>query len=126
MLNLHNSDLYNLYQFHKVEKNLITIICALKNIKLPYGVIEISNNGEIENLIEKPEMSFYTITGMYIVEAEVIEELKEGETIGFTDIISQYYKTGRKVGVYPISANSWMDMGEFDVMEEMRSRIEEN
>lgn len=117
-------DYEKIYNYHKKEKNLITMVCSLKNIRIPYGVIEISETGEIESMKEKPELSFFTNTGMYIVEPKIIEELEEYKPIGFPDIIEQYKAKGEKIGIYPISENSWMDMGQIDEMEEMRRRLE--
>ncbi len=117
-------DYEKIYNFHKNENNLITMVCSLKNIQIPYGVIEISEKGEIESMKEKPELSFFTNTGMYIVEPNIIEELVEDKPIDFPDIIEQYRAKGEKIGIYPISENSWMDMGQIDEMEEMRRRLE--
>ncbi len=115
-----------IYNYHKKEKNLITMVCSLKVVKIPYGVIEINELGAIESMKEKPELSFFTNTGMYFVEPRVIAELKVDETIGFPDIIENYIKSGEKVGVFPISESSWLDMGQFDEMEEMKKRLENN
>lgn len=117
-------DYEKIYRFHKKEKNLITMVCSLKSIKIPYGVIDIGENGEIENMREKPEISFFTNTGMYVVESKIIEELKDNTEIGFPDIVESYRQSGEKIGVYPISENAWMDMGQFDKMDEMRKRLE--
>lgn len=117
-------DYEKIYNYHKKENNLITIVCSLKNIIIPYGVIEISANGEIENMKEKPEFSFFTNTGMYVVEPKIIEELANDQAIGFPEIIEKYKSSGEKIGVYPISENSWLDMGQLDEMEEMRRRLE--
>lgn len=117
-------DYEKIYNYHKKEENLITMVCSLKNIKIPYGVIEISETGEIEEMKEKPEISFFTNTGMYVVDPRVIEELEDNKVIGFPDIIEKYKKMGEKIGVYPISENSWLDMGQLDEMEEMRRRLE--
>jgi NDP-sugar pyrophosphorylase family protein len=116
-------DYYKLYRHHKKENNLITMVTSLKNLKIPYGVIEISETGEIESMEEKPSFSFFTNTGMYVVEPRVIEELEENKVIGFPDIIEHYQNKGEKVGVYPISEKSWLDMGQLDELEEMRKRI---
>ncbi|SMC39398.1 sugar phosphate nucleotidyltransferase [Sporomusa malonica] len=116
-------DYEKMYQYHKKENNLITMICSLKNIKIPYGVIEIGQNGAIESMKEKPELSFFTNTGCYIVEPRVIEELEEDKAIGFPTIIERYKNAGEKIGVYPISENTWMDMGQLDELEEMRKRL---
>lgn len=117
-------DFNKIYEFHKKEKNLITMVCSLKNIVVPYGVIEIDENGHIENMKEKPKFSFLTNTGVYIVEPIVIAELEENIAIGFPDIIEKYKKLGEKIGVFPISEGSWMDMGQLDEMEAMRRRLE--
>jgi NDP-sugar pyrophosphorylase family protein len=61
---------------------------------------------------------------MYIVEPEIIEELEDNKTVGFPDIIEKYKNTGEKIGVYPISESSWLDMGQLDEMEEMKKRLE--
>lgn len=113
-----------IYNFHKKEQNLITMVCSLKSIKIPYGVIEISDNGEIESMKEKPELSFFTNTGMYVVEPKVIEELEDNTKIGFPDIIEKYKNDGEKIGVFPISEHAWMDMGQLDEMEKMRKELE--
>ena len=118
-------DYEKMYQYHKKENNLITLVCSLKKITIPYGVIEISEHGDIESMKEKPELSFFINTGVYIVEPKVIEELEDDREVGFPDIIDRYKKAGEKVGVYPISENSWMDMGQLDEMEEMIRRLEE-
>ncbi|WP_300383505.1 sugar phosphate nucleotidyltransferase [Clostridium sp.] len=116
-------DYEKIYKYHKKEENIITMVCSLKNIKIPYGVVEIGENGEISNMKEKPEISFFTNTGVYIVESKVIDELEKDISIGFPDIIEKYKNQGYKIGVYPISENSWMDMGEIDEMEKMRERL---
>lgn len=118
------ADYKKIYNFHKEEKNIITIVCSLKNITIPYGVIEIGKTGKIEKMKEKPELSFFTNTGMYIVEPRIIEELEDDVTIGFPDIIEKYRIAGEKIGIYPISENSWLDMGQLDEMEKMRKRLD--
>lgn len=119
-------DYEKIYDYHKKENNLVTMVCSLKNVRIPYGVIEISENGEIESMKEKPELSFFTNTGMYIVESRVIEELEENKSVGFPDIIEKYKQVGERIGVYPISENSWHDMGQLDEMEKMRRKIEKD
>lgn len=119
-------DYDKIYSYHKREKNLITMVCSLKNIKIPYGVIEIDDNGQISGMKEKPELSFFTNTGMYIVEPIVIEKLDINKSIGFPEIIEMHQAAGEKIGVYPISENAWLDMGQIDEMEKMRIRLEKN
>lgn len=117
-------DFSKIYRLHKEQKHVITMICSLKHFRIPYGVVEIGGTGEIEKMSEKPELSFFTNTGCYIVEPEVIENLKENEKIDFPSIIQKYKEQGRRVGVYPIGEKAWMDMGQMDELERMRSLLE--
>lgn len=117
-------DLIGAYNHHKKEKNIVTMICATQHFSIPYGVVEISNEGRIESMREKPSLSFLTNTGCYIVEARVIEELEEKRCLSFPDIIEKYKKQGEKVGVYPISEQAWLDMGQIDELKKMEERLE--
>lgn len=113
----------SMLKFHKDNHNVITMICAYKNINIPYGVVEIGENGLIESMKEKPLMSFLTNTGIYIVEPEVADDMTDGENIGFPDIVERQRQKGRKVAVFPVSENEWMDMGQISELEEMRAKL---
>lgn len=113
----------NIYKLHKEQKHLITMVCSAQNFVIPYGIVDIDANGEIERMKEKPTLSFLTNTGCYIVEPEVIEELEENVFIGFPDIIEKYRQQGKKVGVYPISEQAWMDMGQIDELKRMEKSL---
>lgn len=108
---------------HKKRQNKVTMICSLKNFEIPYGVVEIGENGSIAAIQEKPHYSFFTNTGIYIVEPEIIENIMLDEVIGFPDVIQKAKDAGQNVGVYPINEKSWLDMGQFDSMEDMRKRL---
>ena len=110
-------------EYHRNNHNMITMICAYKNMNIPYGVVEISENGVIEAMKEKPMMSFLTNTGMYIVEPEVIEDIEDAESISFPEIIERERKLGERVAAFPVSDSEWMDMGQLDELEKMRTKI---
>lgn len=118
-----NSSYECIYDFHKKNGNVITMICAYKNLKIPYGVIEMGENGSIEEMREKPEISFLTNTGVYIVEPEVLDDIEDNVAIGFPDIIEQQMAKGKKVAVYPVSENEWLDMGQLSELEKMRVKL---
>ena len=61
---------------------------------------------------------------MYLVDNRIIEELEDNKVIGFPDIMESYRAKGFKVGVYPVSEESWMDMGQMEELEAMRRRLE--
>ena len=113
----------SMMRFHKENRNVITMVCAYKNMNIPYGVVEMGVNGTITDMKEKPLMSFLTNTGIYIVEPEVVEDIEDGVPIGFPDIIEQQRRKGRKVAAYPVSESDWMDMGQLTELEKMRKRL---
>lgn len=113
----------NILKQHKKSKNKITLVTSLKNYIIPYGVIEINNNGVIKNMTEKPEYDFLVNTGMYILEPEVLNDIPENTFFHITDLINDYISKGENVGVYPVSENEWLDMGQFKEMENMLERL---
>lgn len=113
----------DIYKMHKEQGNLITMICSAKNYVIPYGIVDITETGEIKEIREKPSLSFLTNTGCYIVEPEVIEELEDNVAIGFPDIIKKYCQQGKRVAVYPISEHLWLDMGQMDELKKMEEHF---
>lgn len=117
------SNYESMLNFHKENGNVITMICAYKNISIPYGVVEIGANGVIESMREKPLMSFLTNTGIYIVEPEVLDDIEYGVSISFPEIVEQQKQKGKRVAVFPVSENDWMDMGQLPELEKMRIKL---
>ena len=113
----------SMVRFHKENQNVITMVCAYKNINIPYGVVEMGVNGTIKEMREKPLVSFLTNTGIYIVEPEVVDDIEDGVAIGFPDIVEKERQKGKKVAVFPVSENDWMDMGQLPELEKMRIKL---
>lgn len=118
-----NADLECILKTHREQKNKITFICAMKNHEIPYGVIDLDENGRVKRMVEKPSFSFLTNTGVYVLEPEVIDKLKDDEFIHLPDIAQRYLDEGENVGIFPISEKSWLDMGQFNEMESMMKTL---
>lgn len=112
-----------IYDFHKRNGNILTIVAAYKHLTIPYGIINMSSNGEMASMIEKPEYSFLTNTGFYVLEADVVNRLEDNKAIGFPDIIEQQKSLGGKIGVFPVSERCWLDMGQLEELERMRKEL---
>ncbi len=117
------ADYADILKFHKDNENTITMICAYKNFHIPYGIVEMGINGAIEDMKEKPTVSFLTNTGVYIVEPKVMNYVNNNEFIGFPDIVKRVKDKGEKVAVFPIGENEWMDMGQITELEKMRIKL---
>ena len=110
-------------QSHRDSGNHITMVCAHKNMDIPYGVVEIGADGSILQMKEKPRMTFHVNTGIYIVEPDIINDISDNESIGFPDMIERARQNGRKVGAFAINEGDWMDMGQFTELEKMRVKL---
>lgn len=117
------ADYAELLRFHRESGSVVTMVCAQKKVTIPYGVIETDPGHAITAMREKPEFSFLTNTGMYVVEPEVLDDIEDGVAIGFPDIIAAQQAKGRKVSAYTVSEDNWLDMGQIEEMEKMRKRL---
>ncbi|WP_394903148.1 nucleotidyltransferase family protein [Clostridium butyricum] len=117
------ADYRDILKYHKEKKNVITMVTSLKNYKIPYGVIKLNDEGQVVDTVEKPEYDYLVNTGFYILESEALNDIPEDTFFHITDLIDKYIKEGKKVGTYPISENSWLDMGEIKEMDRMIERL---
>ena len=115
-------DYSKILKYHREHNNMITMVCAVKHMIIPYGIVEMSNE-EILELKEKPEFSFITNTGFYVIEPEFIDMIPENTFIHITDIIQKCIMMKKKVGVYKINEDNWLDMGQLDELEKMKEKM---
>ena len=117
------ADYEQIYRCHQEQGNQITMVCARQNMKIPYGVVEAGEQGKLLTMKEKPELSFLTNTGFYVVEPVVIERLEKDVPISFPEIIADCQQRGERVGVYTVEADQWLDMGQIEEMEKMEKML---
>lgn len=118
-----HADYEDVYRYHRESGNELTIVTALKNIVVPYGVVHSSENGAIDSMEEKPKLSYFVNTGMYILNPALLAEIPKDTFFHMTDLANQLLAAGRKVGMYPISEDSFLDMGEFEEMRRMETKL---
>lgn len=118
-----HADYNDIYKYHMESGNELTIVSALKNIVVPYGVIHSSENGTIESMEEKPKLSYFVNTGMYILNPSLADDIPQDEFFHMTHLADKLMSQGRRVGMYPISEDSFLDMGEFEEMHRMEEKL---
>jgi dTDP-glucose pyrophosphorylase len=117
------SDYGKMMEHHRQCGNGMTVVSSLKNTTIPYGVIHSGEDGVVSEIEEKPKLSYFINTGMYIIDPEYLGEIPKGEFFHMTDLAAKLIGKGVQVGMYPISENSFLDMGEFEEMKKMEERI---
>jgi dTDP-glucose pyrophosphorylase/predicted transcriptional regulator len=108
---------------HNKSQNQITVITAMKNYEIPYGVVSLDDGGRIQALNEKPNYEFLVSTGLYVLERDVLDLIPEDIPFDMPDLIRLCLKNGNQVGAYPVMDSTWLDMGEFSEMKKMAERM---
>lgn len=106
-------DYAEILKYHRDNNNDITIVAALKHIPVAYGTIETGENGLLKTITEKPEFIFKINSGMYILEPSVLDNVPDDKFYHITHLIDDLNLKGGRVGVFPISEKSWIDIGEW-------------
>jgi len=118
------SDYCEIYDYHRENQNDITIVGSLRQYVIPYGVCDIENGGILREIREKPEYDFLVGTGFYILESRVLKYIPKNEPYSMTDLIKKITKENGKVRVFPISAESWIDVGQWDEYKRAREKMQ--
>ncbi|MBN2729958.1 MAG: nucleotidyltransferase family protein [Bacteroidales bacterium] len=108
------NDYSSILDYHNENKNELTIVAALKHLSIPYGIIETGDNGVLSHIVEKPEYTFQINSGMYILEPSVLDEIPKDKFFHMTDLIDILKSKNKKVGVFPVSEKSWVDIGNWN------------
>jgi dTDP-glucose pyrophosphorylase len=109
-----DQDYSEILDYHSENKNEITLVAALKHYPIPYGTVETGKNGQLLELIEKPEITFKINSGMYILEPHLLEEIPNNQFYHITQLIEKVKKRKGNVGVFPVSEKSWKDIGSWE------------
>jgi len=108
-----DEDYSAIYKYHLENKNELTIVASIKYYDIPYGTVESGENGQLISLREKPQLDFMVNSGMYILEPHLLKEIPENTFFHLTHLIEKIKNREGKVGVFPISEKSWVDIGEW-------------
>lgn len=118
------ADYANIYEFHVNNNYDVTVIGSMQHVSVPFGVLEVKNGGHLENIVEKPEYDFLANTGMYLVKKGVAEIVPPNTKFDFTELLIKVKEAGGRVGVYPVSQQSWIDIGQWQEYQSALKKLE--
>lgn len=108
------ADYADIYEFHTKGHYDITMVAAAKQFNIPYGVCELNQKGCLNKIREKPGYNFLVNTGFYILNPSVLNMIPDTGLFHMTHLIEKVKENGGSIGVYPISENSWIDVGQWE------------
>ncbi len=106
-------DFAEAYQFHLENQSLFTSIVAIQHYRVPYGVVTMTNGGQIEKITEKPEYTFPINTGVYILSPEVFSYIPSGQPFDMPHLIQRLMETHQSIYAYPIPSSAYIDVGQW-------------
>ena len=107
------ADYLDLYAFHQKNSYDITLVASMKNYIIPYGTCELNGEGHLKKINEKPEFDFLANTGLYVLNPDVLQLIRADKLYDITHLIEDAQNDGKKIGVYPIDDEAWIDVGQW-------------
>jgi dTDP-glucose pyrophosphorylase len=99
--------------FHKKNNYDLTLVSSIRSYKIPYGVCSFNKEGELNNVKEKPQYDFFVNTGLYIIEPKILKLIPDNTKFDMNELLIKVKENKMKVGVFPVSENSWIDIGQW-------------
>jgi len=95
--------------YHTVQNAAATVAVHTHEFQIPYGVVQI-NGFEVESYEEKPIVSSLINAGVYALEPDILDYIKEPRYRDMPEILDISRDLKKKVIVYPLH-ESWIDIG---------------
>jgi dTDP-glucose pyrophosphorylase len=103
----------SLYEFHQKGGYDITLVASAKEFIIPYGTCELNGEGHLSHINEKPKYDFLINTGLYVLNPDILNLIPVNKFYHITHLIEEAKKQGKKVGIFPIDDDDWIDIGQW-------------
>ena len=117
------ADYLDLFNFHQNNAHDITLVASLKNYTIPYGTITLNGDGQLDQINEKPEYDFLVNTGLYVLNPDILPLIPENREYHITHLIEEAKGKGKRIGVYPIDEDAWIDIGQWAEYQKVVDRL---
>lgn len=114
-------DYNKIYNFHLEQNHDLTLIASAKQYLIPYGTCELNSDGHLQKINEKPSYDFLVNTGLYVINPDLLKFIPKSTFFHITDLIEIAIEKEKKIGVFPVEDDSWIDIGQW---KEYRNALE--
>jgi dTDP-glucose pyrophosphorylase len=104
-------DFEKVLKWHRESEALITVIGCHNEVKIPFGVLEISD-GRLKSIAEKPVQDVIINTGVYVMEPRVLSFLSCNGSMDMDELLMRVAEVG-KISVFPLYSG-WLDIGQWE------------
>lgn len=116
---LMNSDILTNIDLNRFFKTFISsgadmaVATSSYHVDVPYGILEVDSNNQVNSLKEKPRYTYYSNAGIYLIKKELLSLVPENEFYNVTDLMDKLISNNKKLVSYPI-LGYWLDIGKHD------------
>lgn len=114
---------HDVLNFHRREEAALTILSSVQHHKIPYGVVEFKEGGVVTGITEKPEYTFHINTGVYVLDKSCLDLIPGGTYYDMPTLISDLMQGGRKVVMYPVNENDYIDIGQWEEFKKATEKL---
>lgn len=91
----------DMVNFHRTDRNELTVGYKIFKYQSPFGVLEINNN-LLAGIIEKPVSKYAISAGIYVLNRRIIDLVPKNVFYTMPELIKKILKAGHRVGIYKI------------------------
>ncbi|GAQ14822.1 d-glycero-D-manno-heptose 1-phosphate guanosyltransferase [Myroides odoratimimus] len=110
---LTNIDFADFYKMYKESGADMAVAATSYHVDVPYAVLEVNNDNQVNSLKEKPRYTYYSNAGIYILNKSLLKMIPSGEFFDITDLMERILEMNLKLVTYPINGY-WLDIGKHD------------
>ncbi|MBO9613683.1 MAG: NTP transferase domain-containing protein [Dyadobacter sp.] len=111
-----NFDIGNLSEQYFSRKADMAVLAAPNIVKVPYGVLEITSDGYVNSLAEKPDYEFMVNAGVYLFNKKVLNLLPKGISYEGWQLVQSALHTGLHVAGVTQTTGYWIDIGSMETL----------
>ncbi|WP_372906480.1 nucleotidyltransferase family protein [Rhodohalobacter sp.] len=115
-------DYEKFYLDFKKQNADISIVSIPYQVKVPYGVFEM-NDGKVSSIREKPEYTYYSNAGIYLLKKQLIRDIPHNNYLDITQFVEEQVGKGKKVISFPFWGY-WLDVGKPEDFENAQKAIQ--
>ena len=109
---LTNVNYLSLLDHHRRESATLTCVVRSHQMTVPFGVVQVQD-GQITEIIEKPNVTNLVNTGIYVLNPDVVHEVESNSYLDMPVLIQKLASKGRKISPF-FMHEYWMDIGRPD------------
>lgn len=118
---LTNIDLEDFFSDYKEQHAMMAVASVPYKVNMPFAVLETSDN-RVLSFSEKPEYTFYTNAGIYILNKNLLTRIPKNTVYHATDLMQDVLDKKEKLVQYSLHG-LWMDIGRMEDYERAQLEI---